>query len=130
MSERHPTHEPPITRMACVRLILGLGLIPVESAVRAALYGLDFAQQWRVADHWLRQITNGFVPGDRMPFAWLAVLLAAVFAGVLSAVARGAHPSRRADAAGVVTAHALVAVPLALWFGATNMKKLVSEGYL
>lgn len=122
---REPGVEPPIARLACGLLVAGLALIPFESAVRAALYGVDSGQQWRVAEHWLRQITNGFVPGDRLPFVWLGLLLASAAAGSLAAFARAAHPANRAGAAQTVAFHTMAAVPLALWFGATKMIPLL-----
>lgn len=69
----HGQHRPPIARLAEILGILGLGMIPVETAVRAALFGTDFAQQWRAGQHlWLPVLAVGSVTGALAAFARLA----------------------------------------------------------
>lgn len=78
----------------------------------SVVFAGDTGRQWRVAEHWLRQITNGFVPGDRMPYVWLAPLLAAGAAAMRSAIARSArHAGDRVAALETVARHSIVAVP-------------------
>ena len=110
--------EPACARLAR-RLLIAAGAVwPLETGVRWALDGARAEQQLRVAEHWLRQITNGFVPGQPMPFVWLALLVAS---GGFAAVA-----ALRGVRAGSLAVHALVVGTLGVWFAKQKLLELLA----